>query len=216
MTMHPFVTVNCAMSADGKIAGTARRQVRISSPEDMDRVKALRASVDAILVGVGTVLADDPHLTIKGRDRSENPLRVVMDSHGRTPIGARVLDDRADTLIVTGDGCGTEWDGASTFRAGGGRVDVEAMLDHLGGMGVRTLLVEGGGEVIWSFVSSGRVDRFQVFVGSIIIGGRTSPTPVDGEGFPDGAFTDLVPVSRDVLGDGVLLTYEVRDAVPRG
>ena len=87
MSMRPRVTVNCAMTADGKLASRTRKQLRISSREDMERVKSLRASSDAILVGVGTILADDPHLTVKGLPPEENPLRVVLDSHGRTPAG---------------------------------------------------------------------------------------------------------------------------------
>ena len=83
--MRPFIHVNCAMSADGKIAGSDRRQVRISSEEDKQRVKNLRRQYDAILVGVGTVLADDPHLTVKGLSYDENPIRIVLDPHGRTP-----------------------------------------------------------------------------------------------------------------------------------
>jgi len=90
--MRPEVTVNCAMTADGKIAGRTRKQMRISSREDMERVRRLRSTSDAILVGVGTVIADDPHLTVKGLTFEENPLRVVLDSSGRTPDDAQVLD----------------------------------------------------------------------------------------------------------------------------
>ncbi|MBM4237752.1 MAG: diaminohydroxyphosphoribosylaminopyrimidine reductase, partial [Euryarchaeota archaeon] len=116
--MRPFVIVNCAMTADGKIAGRSRRQVRISSKEDLERVKALRASCDAILVGIETILADDPHLTVKGNPPERNPLRIVLDSSGKTPDGARVLDSRARTLIATADGCSRTWAGAETIRCG--------------------------------------------------------------------------------------------------
>ena len=103
--MRPFIHVNCAMSADGKIAGSDRKQVRISSAEDKERVKRLRRQYDAILVGVGTVLADDPHLTVKGCDFDENPIRIVIDPHGRTPLDAAVVDDRAKTVIITLESC---------------------------------------------------------------------------------------------------------------
>ncbi|MGB9884681.1 MAG: RibD family protein, partial [Methanomassiliicoccales archaeon] len=103
--MRPFVIVNCAMTPDGKIAGKERRQVRISSQEDLERVKKLRASCDAILVGIGTVLADDPHLTVKDPQLEKKPLRVVLDSHGRTPDNAKVLDRNAPTLIATAEEC---------------------------------------------------------------------------------------------------------------
>ncbi|MBI0584400.1 MAG: 2,5-diamino-6-(ribosylamino)-4(3H)-pyrimidinone 5'-phosphate reductase [Methanomassiliicoccus sp.] len=209
--MRPMVTVNCAMTADGKIAGRSRKQLRISSAEDLERVKRMRASSDAILVGVGTVLADDPHLTVKGLPPERNPLRVVLDSNGRTPAGARVLDARARTLIVTVEGCTATWPGADVLRAGRGKVDIAAMLESLYDRGVRTLMVEGGGETIFSFFESGMVDRYCVFVGSMIVGGRNSPTPADGAGLPEESAARLKLVGCDRLGDGVLLTYEAGD-----
>jgi len=208
-TMRPFVIVNCAMTPDGKIAGRSRRQVRISSQEDLERVQALRASSDAILVGVGTILADDPHLTVKGAGSGKTPRRVVLDSKGRTPESARVLDGRAPTLIVTAEECSKTWKRAEAFRCGSGRVDLHILLTELHRRGVRSLLVEGGGEVIWSFFSGGFVDRYCVFVGNMIIGGRTSPTPVDGEGFPDDETVPLELVGVTRFGSGVLLSYEV-------
>ena len=99
--MRPFIHINCAMSADGKIAGEDRTQVRISSEEDKARVTNLRRKYDAILVGVGTVIADDPHLTVKGANYDTNPVRIVLDPHGRTPDEAKVLNEAAPTVMVT-------------------------------------------------------------------------------------------------------------------
>jgi len=200
---RPFIHVNCAMSADGKIAGPERKQVRISSPEDIDRVKALRREYDSILVGVGTVIADDPHLTVKNLTYEENPVRFVLDTHGRTPDTARVLDDRARTVIITGEDCSRTWEGAEVLRC----ADLTAAMESVGEMGIESMIVEGGGEVISSFFRAGLVDRYSVFVGSQIIGGRTSPTPADGDGrvAPEGLRLRLE--SSEVLGDGVLLTY---------
>lgn len=212
--MRPTVTVNCAMTADGKIAGRSRNQLRISSAEDLERVKRMRAATDAILVGVGTVLADDPHLTVKGNPPEKNPLRVVLDSRGRTPENARVLDGRARTLIATAENCRTSWPTAEVVRVGRSKVDLKLLLEHLYGLGVRTLMVEGGGETIFSFFEEGLVDRYCVFVGSLIVGGRTSPTPVDGEGFEGERIARLRLVSSEHLGDGVLLTYEAGNGTP--
>jgi 2,5-diamino-6-(ribosylamino)-4(3H)-pyrimidinone 5'-phosphate reductase len=206
------VTVNCAMTADGKIAGRSRKQMRISSREDMERVKRLRSSSDAILVGVGTVLADDPHLTVKGLTFDENPLRVVLDSSGRTPDNAQVLDERAATLIVTDEDCHRTWPRGEVFRAGRGRVDLERMLEHLYARGIRKLMVEGGGETIFSFFQEGLVDRYCVYVGSVVIGGRGSPTPADGEGLPPDSIVRLRLASAERMGNGILLSYEVEDA----
>ncbi len=100
--VRPHVTVNCAMSADGKIGFVTRRQAKISSEDDLRRVHRLRAASDAIVVGIGTVLADDPKLTVRSEyARGKNPIRVVLDSNGRTPEGAHVLDGKASTIVFT-------------------------------------------------------------------------------------------------------------------
>jgi 2,5-diamino-6-(ribosylamino)-4(3H)-pyrimidinone 5'-phosphate reductase len=206
--MRPRVTVNCAMSPDGKIATKEHKQIRISSPQDMERVRSLRASVDAILVGIGTVLADDPHLTVKGLSPEKSPLRVVLDSHGRTPDGAKVVNGTARTLIVTNDRCTKTWPNAKTLRAGKEMVDLTILLPKLHEMGVTTLLVEGGGETIWSFFRMNMVDVYSVYVGNDILGGRTAPSPVDGDGFLEDEKLHLELRSVEKLGDGVLITYE--------
>lgn len=208
---RPEVHVNCAMSADGKIAGSDRAQVRISSPEDILRVKRMRMEHDAILVGIGTVLYDDPHLTVKGLDKERNPVRVVLDSRGRTPDNAQVLDDRARTVIVTSEECEKVWKGAEVIRAGKGRVNLRMALEALHGIGIRNIMVEGGGEVIASFFENGLVDEYTVFVGSMIIGGRNAPTPADGDGRKVGSNAGLHLMEHCVLGDGVLLRYKVQN-----
>lgn len=209
---RPFVLVNCAMSADGKIAGVERRQVRISSGEDMTRVKGLRRRYDAILVGVGTVLADDPHLTAKGLDYGEQPVRIVLDSHGRTPDAARILDDRAPTIVVTGEECERTWGpNVTVMRCGKGEVDLRTAMHRLAeDYGIENMVVEGGGEVIASFFRDRLVDKYSVFVGGLVIGGRTAPTPAGGDGWvsPDGVSLDLDSV--EALGNGALLTFTPR------
>lgn len=206
--MRPFVHVNCAMSADGKIAGTDRTQVTISSDEDKTRAKNLRRKYDAILVGVGTVVADDPHLTLKDLDYDTNPIRVVLDPHGRTPEDAQVLDERAPTIMVTLEDCDVEWDCEETLRAGSDTIDLEAVLEELADMGVENILVEGGGETISSFFRAGLVDRYTVFVGGLVIGGRDSPTPCDGDGWVKEGGLRMRLSSCEVLGNGALLTFE--------
>lgn len=206
--MRPFVHVNCAMSADGKIAGTDRTQVTISSDEDKTRAKNLRRKYDAILVGVGTVVADDPHLTLKDLDYDTNPIRVVLDPHGRTPEDAQVLDERAPTIMVTLEDCDVEWDCEETLRAGSDTIDLEAVLEELADMGVENILVEGGGETISSFFRAGLVDRYTVFVGGLVIGGRGSPTPCDGDGWVREGGLRMRLSSCEVLGNGALLTFE--------
>ena len=205
--MRPFIHINCAMSADGKIAGSERKQVRISSQEDKDRVKSLRRTYDAILVGVGTIVSDDPHLTVKGRTYEENQVRIVIDPKCRIPLDALVLDDRARTVIAVEDGRGKDIPGATIVECGS-PFDLDTLMERLSQMGVGSILVEGGGETIASFFRSGLVDRYTVFVGSKIIGGRMSPTPADGDGWVMEEGFPLRLVGAEILGDGVLLSYE--------
>jgi len=195
------------MSADGKIAGTERKQIRISSDEDMARVMQMRRNCDGILVGVGTVISDDPRLTVKG-DVTSGPTRVVLDSHGRTPDDNKILDGSVKTIIVTCEGCTREWKNAKTIRTGKNTLNLVKTLDILhDDFKINDLLVEGGGRTIASFFKEDLVDEYTVFVGGIIIGGADSPTPADGNGWvtKDGLkmkLTDCRP-----LGNGALLTF---------
>lgn len=207
--MRPYVIINCAASLDGKIALRTREQTRLSSSRDRERVQRLRADCDAVLVGVGTVLSDDPSLLVKPafiRGRRQ-PLRVVLDSRCRTPSGAALLDGRAGTIVFATKGHGRPLGGAEVIESGEGRVDIASALETLARKGVRRLLVEGGGEVIWSFLSAGLWDELRVFVRSVVIGGR-GPTLADGEGA--GSMKDVVRMRMTratVLEDGILLEY---------
>ncbi len=211
--LRPYTIINCAMSIDGKIALPSRRQTRISSEEDMARVYRLRNESDAILVGVETVLSDDPKLTVKEKyvEEVKNPLRIVLDSRGRTPSEAQVLSGDAPTLIVTTTGCTATFDQADSTRCGEDKVDLHTLMDFLHERGVRKLLVEGGETVIWSFLKAGLVDEVKVFIGSMVIGGTSSPTMAGGEGAT--LLEDIIPLtlkSSTRLGDGILLEYEVK------
>ncbi len=209
--MH--VRVNAAVSADGKLSSRRRRQIAISGPRDFDRVDEIRAAVDAIAVGVGTVVADDPHLTVDGG--TGGPIRVVADSEGRLPPDARVLDAAAPTVVLVSEQAPEgrrkrfEAAGADVVVAGANRVDLAAAFDRLeSAFGVDEILVEGGGEIIFSLFEAGLVDECSVFVGPQIIGGRDAPTLADGEGFVD-EFPELSLRSVDRLDDGVVLHWDV-------
>ena len=218
--MH--VVVNAAMSADGKLSSRRREQIAISGEADFARVDRLRAEVDAVAVGVGTVLADDPSLVrhdeahrAERRDPDAAPPgRVVADSRCRTPEDAAILDGDPETYVLTSESASDEHrralegTGATVLVAGEERVDLPAALTALAGEGVESLLVEGGGELIFSLFEAGLVDELSVFVGGMIIGGREAPTLADGEGFvADFPALELAGVER--LDDGVLLRWSV-------
>ena len=213
---RPQVIVNCAMSADGKIALPTRKQIRISSVEDIARMFKLRNECDAVLVGVGTILADDPKLTVKEKyvKNPRHPLRVVLDSKGRTPPDSLVLNDTAKTLIVTAKGNETSFAGQHIEVVGctvdeKGLLDISCTLDLLYQRGIRKLLVEGGGTVIWSFLKSGTVDDLYVFIGPCIIGGIHTPTLVGGEGISrEEEVIHLKLVETCRLGSGLLIHYQ--------
>lgn len=209
--MRPRVIINAAMSLDGKIAFSDGRPAKLSNPDDLARVHRLRAEADAILVGVGTVLKDDPKLTVKPEfAKGRSPLRVVLDSDGKTPDHAHVLDGAAETLVATTVDCTREFPHAQVFRAGKDEVDLVPLLEHLSSLGVKTLLVEGGSTAIWSFLRLHLADELRVFVASTVLGGHAAPTLAGGPGvrsLEESFRLRLEKVER--LGDGLLAEYAV-------
>lgn len=211
MAVRPHVIINAAMSVDGKIALEDGKAVRLSNEEDLRRVHRLRAEVDAILVGIGTVLMDDPKLTVKSEySKGQNPLRVVLDSDGKIPERAHVLDGTAPTLIVTSDESSREFPHAEVLRCGKDEVDLALLLDRLASRGIKTILVEGGSTVIWSFLRHRLADELKVFMSSRVLGGHSAPTLAGGLGAT--SLEDSIRLRLDRterLGDGVLLEYSV-------
>ena len=224
--MRPYIIINAAMSADGKLSTRERRQVRISGSDDFSRVDELRAACDAILVGIGTVYADDPSLTVKSpvlreerknRKADENPVRIVLDSDAKTPTTADILrkgegkriiavSEKADPERVQALG-----EYAEVITCGEDTVDLHFFVQELEKRGIATLMIEGGGTVIWSFVSQGLFDELNVYLGSLIIGGKTAPTLADGEGFIDESlFPRLTLDHVGQMDDGVLIRWKRR------
>lgn len=217
---RPFVFINSAVSIDGKISSFLHRQVRISGKEDLTRVDELRASSDAIMVGIGTVLADDPGLRVKSeqlrrerleRGTCENPLRVVADSLARTPPDAEVLG--AGCIIAVSRAAPPERvamlsDMCEIFVSGVDRVDLIGLMSFLHGIGVRRLMVEGGAILNWSMINAGLVDEIYVYIGNMLIGGEAAPSMLGGAGFSCN-FPKLELISLERIGEGVLLRWRV-------
>ena len=182
LTGRPFVTAKFAMSLDGKIATRAGESRWITSEEARQHGHRLRHIHDAILVGVNTVIADDPELTtrIEGVD-ARQPLRVVLDSQLRLRMSAKIVGP--NTLIAT---TRVGRMGAAEVvkfpAAADGRVALQPLLEELGKRGIISLLVEGGSEVHASFVEQGLVDKVHAYIGSSLIGGHEAPGPVGGVG----------------------------------
>ncbi len=203
------VIVNAAVSLDGKLSSRRREQIEISGPADFDRVDRLREQCDGILVGVGTVLADDPHLEAPGEAPTA---RVVADSTGRTPLDARILNDTAPTYLLVSTAIDADRRaalaerGVTLITAGTERVDLSAALDALSAEGIDRLLVEGGGELLFSLFEAELVDTVSVYIGPMLIGGRDAPTLADGEGFVE-SFPRATLESVERLDEGVLLRW---------
>lgn len=173
--MRPRVTLKLATSLDGRIATASGESQWITGPEARQQGHRLRASHDAILVGVETVLADDPELTVRLPDYAgSHPLRVVLDSRLRTPATARVASGH--TLILTTAAPRAIGQAeVVAVAADDGRPAVAAVLEALTARGVTLLLIEGGGRVAASFLQAGVVDAIEWFRAPILLGGEGRP-----------------------------------------
>ena len=223
-TGTPLVTAKFAMSLDGKIATRTGDSKWITSEESRRYVHTLRAQSDAIMAGIGTVLADDPQLTARDADGvplPRQPLRVIVDSKGRLPADAALLSQPGRTLVFVSDegvskGASFDSSGAEWLAAPGddGRVNLRAVLSELGRREITSLLVEGGGTVLGSLFDDGLVDRVIGFIAPVIVGGSAAPSPVSGAGV--GRISDalrLHGVRVERFGDDVAVMGSVRRTV---
>lgn len=225
---QPLGIAKIAMSLDGKIATRAGQSQWITGPEARARGHQLRQASDAIVVGIETALADDPRLTTRLPDlppeRLRHPLRVVVDSRGRLPPTARMLDPATPghTLVATTEHAPAAWRTALADRgaevvvlpaAAGGRVDLAALWSLLGARGALTALIEGGGALLGAAVAAGLVGRVVAFVAPLIIGGQAAPGPVGDPGVAALAaarrlrWATVERVGADVLLDGDLIEF---------
>lgn len=199
---RPFTTLKIAMSIDGRVAAPDGSSRWISSSESRADAHRMRGEIDTIMVGVGTVLADDPSLTARGADGSivgRQPLRVVADSHGRTPRVAKVVDATAESMIAT----------IAEYGAGAdGRLDLAALITDLYARGRRHLLVEGGPRLAASFVDADLVDEVLIYLAPLILGeGRSAVSGGGIRTLADAHRLELRETRR--LGPDLALRYRV-------
>ncbi len=194
-TGKPFVTAKAAVSLDGKIAARTGRSKWITSPEARRHGHKLRDGHDAVMVGIGTVLADDPLLTTRlDRSGGRDPVRVILDSRARIPLNARVLNchSRASAIIaVTADAPRGKLKMLREKGAGvlvvndGPQVDLVKLVKLLGDKEITSVLIEGGSAVHAAAFNAGLVDKVAWFIAPKVIGGREAPGPVGGTGVDD-------------------------------
>ena len=217
---RPHVTLKAAVTLDGKLADVHGASKWITGEPARREAHRLRGEADAIVVGVGTVLADDPALTVRlDRPWPREPYRVVLDASARTPPAARLITSGTPSraLVAVGPGApaahvqGLQAAGAEVLRlaASDGRVDVHALLAALHAREVRGVLVEGGAEVHGSFLEAGLVDRVAVFVAPRLLGGRTAPSLIGGRGSELKSAPRLEGLSVRTVGEDLLIEADV-------
>ena len=213
--MKPYVILNAAMTLDGKIA-TKTGSSEISGKE-----------VDGIMVGIGTVLADDPRLTVHkiNARKEDNPIRVVVDNKARTPLDYRILNDDAETIIAVSNICdesNPDCDAdavnrakelskkANVFYSSAESVDLSEFMEYLSSKGIETLMLEGGSTLNFSMIRENLIDEVKICIAPMIVGGKDSKTFFDGEGFD--YMKEAVPLELEryyPLGKDFVMEYKV-------
>ena len=222
-TGKPFVILKIAMSLDGKIATASGESQWITAEASRQRGHEIRDTVDAILVGRGTVVHDDPALTTRLRDRQgQDATRIVLDSHGRTSTEARIFNSKSRAGVIIAVTPAAPPQNVDALKKAGaevisvpaarGKVCFKRLMERLGAREITSVLIEGGGETNAAAVAAGVVDKVMCFVAPKLIGGRDAPGPIGGEGAP--TLKDVpqlqriritpIPDSDDLLIEGYL------------
>jgi len=214
-----YVILNAAMSIDGKIT-TRKNDSSISSNIDWVRVHKLRSTVDGIVIGISTVLKDDPMLNVRYAKMVKNPARIIIDSKARIPLDSRIMrsSKKIQTFVaVTHDASlkkikEIEKKGAKVLVIGREKVNIINLFQHLENLGLKKVLVEGGGEINWSILKSGLVNELIVTIAPIVIGGRDAKTLVEGEGISYIHNAIRMKLVKSIIQDNkeIVLIYRLR------
>lgn len=215
--MKPYILLNAAMTLDGKIA-TKSDSFQISGVDDLIRVHNLRCDFDGIMVGIKTVLVDDPKLTIHKIDapKSSNPVRIIIDSKARTPLDAQVLNDDAPTIIVVAHNANINKINALQkyseviITSDDNHVNLKEAMSKIKKLGINSVMLEGGATLNYSMFKEDLIDRVSVCIGAKILGGFENKTLVDGIGFDADNPVNLKLKSVEKIDQNdVILTYDV-------
>jgi diaminohydroxyphosphoribosylaminopyrimidine deaminase/5-amino-6-(5-phosphoribosylamino)uracil reductase len=225
-TGRPWVLFKSAMTLDGKVATASGDSKWISGEESRALAHRWRAECDAVAVGIGTALADDPMLTARISDPTHpahrQPRRVVFDSEARLPINSKLVRDARKvplTVVVSRAAPRTATDGLSAHGADvivatgeNEHARVRSALDQLGKEGVSSILLEGGPRLAGAFMDAGEVDEVRLFLAPLVLGGRSARDPVGGEGVE--TIADAVralTLECDRIGEDLLVSARIRD-----
>ncbi|MGW7413351.1 bifunctional diaminohydroxyphosphoribosylaminopyrimidine deaminase/5-amino-6-(5-phosphoribosylamino)uracil reductase RibD [Streptomyces sp. NPDC054863] len=206
---RPYVLWKYAATLDGRIAAADGTSRWISSAGSRADVHRLRAESDAVVVGSGTLRADDPHLAVRGIEGAVQPLRVVVDTHATVTPGARVLDDAAPTLIAVAEDAKTDLPDVLRLPRTGAGLDIPALLAELYARGIRSVLLEGGPTLAGAFVAAGAVDKVVGYLAPVLLGAGPAA-------LADAGITTLADALRLDVTETVRIGPDLRiSAVPR-
>lgn len=226
---RPYILLNYALSLDGKLSTEQRDPVRFTSRIDRGLMDEIRADVDAVLIGAGTLRAEDPPVRIKAARRrderrrmgkSSHPVSVILSRSMRLPREGRYWkDDQVERIIATTQQATDEQvvpfqDMAEVIRVDQDTVDLHEFCRMLSDRGVERLLVEGGGEVNMAFWEAGLVDEVYLTLCPVVIGGSTAPTAADGKGFSSDDFRKLRLIESRRVGQELFLRYRAVRSKP--
>lgn len=215
-----YVILNAAMSIDGKIS-TRRNDSSFSSRKDWIRVHKLRSSVDGIVVGISTVLEDNPMLSVRYYSKgTKDPVRIIVDSNARIPLSSRIIrsSKNIQTIVATTPNASTrkikelKKAGVQVLVSGKGKVNIKNLFQQLENLGLKRILVEGGGEINWSVLKIGLANELIVTISPVVVGGRDAKTLVEGEGIANIANGIKMRLSKTLINykNEIVLFYKLR------
>ncbi|WP_216892050.1 RibD family protein [Nocardia alni] len=228
MAHRPYVLLSAAVSVDGYLDDASPDRLLLSNPEDFDRVDAVRADCDAILVGANTLRRDNPRLRVADEGRRarrvaagkpEHPVKVVVSASGELDPALKAWRHGGDRLVYTTDAgaarLGTTLSGLAEVVSLGADISFGALLDDLGRRGVARLMVEGGGRIHTAFLSAGLADELLLAVAPILVGDPDAPRFLHPAGYPGGPSRRMELADLTRVGDVALLRYLPKTDVPK-